>query len=182
MDYKKLLEYIELVAEAHQEHPNQHGKTMRKLPSGEENPYLMHPLWCSVMILAEPKLPKNIREKGALALLFHDVVEDTLTPLPKDLPENVKRLIENMTVPKLPEYNYSSWDLEKQTILKKPIELQLLKLFDKTATLYDMVLQERRFPEWMDIVEKLASNVEKEYGSLNIVTLARALVTKYKQK
>ncbi len=176
MNYRQLLGYINIVAEAHQEKENKHGKVLRKLPSGEENPYFLHPLWCSIMILSEPNLQKDIRENGAIALLFHDILEDTTIDLPPEIPEIVKKLILDMTVPKLPEYNYSSWALEKHTILYKPVELQLLKLYDKTASLYDLVLDKNRYKEWMDIIEKLAENVEEHYGRLNIVVLAKSLV------
>lgn len=180
MNHQVFAKYIPYVIKAHQENVNRHGKTHRHLLTGETNPYFTHPLWCASMVLCEPHLPQDLREKYALVLLFHDVVEDTNSPLPKDLPPEVKGLIAKMTVPKLPEYNYSGWDKEKTYILQEPVEIQLLKLYDKTASLYDLAVRRDRYPKWMNIVTKLATNVTKKYGPLHIVTLARSLVRSLK--
>jgi hypothetical protein len=182
MDYKKFIAYVEYAANAHQEHPGKFGKTQRQLPSGEENPYITHPLWCAMMILLEPTLPQKLREEGAAALLFHDLLEDTTQPLPENTPDSVKELVAHMTVPKEAKYNYSSWEKEKREILTMPIHIQLLKLYDKTATLYDLVLSKERYKEWSQIVMKLADTVEKNYGTLRIVTLARALAKEQSYK
>ncbi len=176
MDYKILIAYINQVAEGHQEKINKFGKTIRNLPKGD-NPYFIHPVWCATMMLHEPTLEDSIRVPGAIALLFHDIPEDTTLSLPTDLPEKSKVLIEAMTVAKEEKYNYSSWEKEKLTILEKPIEVQLLKLYDKTATLCDMAIKQERIEEWCHIVSKLAENVQKEYGNLNIVILAKAIVS-----
>jgi (p)ppGpp synthase/HD superfamily hydrolase len=182
MDYRKFIEYITYAAKAHQENLGEFGKKRRKLSNGSENPYITHPLWCAMMIVLEPKLDEKTRVAGAYALLFHDVLEDTTLPLPADLPENIKLLVQKMTVPKEAQYNFSGWEKEKQTILKLPVSIQLLKLYDKTATLYDEALKEERFPEWMDVVEKLAQNVQKEYGKLRIVSLAQAIIQQKRQE
>lgn len=182
MDYKKFLQYVELVARAHTEYPNKFGRPMRKLPNGDENPYFTHSLWCAMMILMEPQLPENIRVPGALALLFHDILEDTTIELPSDLTEEVKNLVQEMTISKDPEFNYSGFEKERTIIFDKPIIIQLLKLYDKTATLYDGDLSERRYKDWTDFTEELAQNVEKEYGKLNIVLLAEQLIQGYRAK
>lgn len=180
MDYKSFLQYLSIAAEAHQEKTNKFGKKERVMQSGGI-PYVMHPLWCSTMVYMEPLLPESIRIPSTLALLLHDILEDTTVKLPETLDKETNKLINAMTVEKEAQYNFSSWAKEKQTILDKPIHIQLLKLYDKTATLYDCVLPEKRFKEWTDVVEKLAENVEKAYGTLNIVILARSLVQHYRK-
>ncbi|MES2223576.1 MAG: hypothetical protein V4469_01425 [Patescibacteria group bacterium] len=168
MDYEKFIEYIKLQAEAHQEMALPTAKTHRKFPSQETNPYFTHPLWCSMMILLDTKLPESIRIPGAEALLFHDVLEDTTAALPSDLSEEVVAMIKDMT--------FENFEIEVKETLQKPAKAQLLKLYDKTATLYDGALREFRYPEWIDFTNKLIETVEKEYGELNIVILAKALI------
>ncbi len=171
MNYKKFLEYIRLEAEAHQEKVLPAATAHRKFPSGETNPYFTHPLWCAMMLLLETRLPESIRLPGSEALLFHDVLEDTSAKLPKDISEEVKSIIQNMT--------FENFEDEVKETLKKPPKDQLLKLYDKTATLYDGALMPHRYPEWIDFTEKLIETVEKEYGQLNIVLLARALIAQH---
>lgn len=173
MDYKKFIEYIGIVARAHQEKVLPEAKAIRKhFRTGEENLYFTHSLWCAMMFLLETDLPADIRNNGALALLFHDVLEDTSEKLPKDLSEEVKYLVDEMTYE-------GGFDEEKNIVLEKPPIVQLLKLYDKTATLYDGALKMQRHKPWAEFTQKLANNVEKEYGELNIVLLARELVKKY---
>lgn len=178
MNHQAFAKYIPYVIQAHQENVNKHGKTHRQLLTGEKNPYFTHPLWCASMVLCEPNLPENLRERYALVLLFHDLVEDTNSPLPDDLSPEVKDLIAQMTVPKLSEYNFSGWDKEKTYILQEPIEIQLLKLYDKTASLYDMAVRPDRLQEWADITKQLAKKVARKHGQLNIVNLAQSLIPK----
>jgi len=177
MDYKLILSHIQTIAKAHQEETNEYGKKERFLPTGETIPYFFHPLWCSILVLMEPTLSEDMRTTFALALMYHDVLEDTSTLLPDNLPHTVKKYVHELTVPKEAMYNFSSWEKEKDEILTKPINIQLLKLYDKTATLYDMSLKKERINEWSTVVQKLADNVEKEYGTLQIVRIARALTS-----
>ncbi len=180
-DYQLLLRYIHSVAEAHQEKLGEFGNPIRKLPSGSENPYFFHPLWCSLTLFCEPKLPDEVRLPGALALLFHDILEDTTIDLPEDLSDDVRSLVQELTVEKEEQYNFSGWEKEKLTILQKPPHIQLLKLFDKVSSVYDMAVKKERYPEWIRIVEGLIENVEAEYGVLNITLLARALTKQYRE-
>jgi hypothetical protein len=171
MDYKQFVSYIGFIAEAHQEKLLPNAKAFRKFPSGGTNEYFTHPLWCSMMILLDTKLPDETRKDGALALLFHDVLEDTTAGIPTDLPGHVRMLIQDLT--------YDNFQEEVTQTLQKPPLIQLLRLYDKTATLYDGDLNPKRYQEWIDFMEKLIATVEKEYGELNIVLLARALISKY---
>lgn len=178
-DYQTLLSYITLVAQAHQEKTNEFGVTRR--PGGGKNFYFTHPLWCCMMMLLEPTLPDDIRLPGALALLFHDVLEDTTVPLPDTLPPEVKELVAKLTVAKEAKYNYSSWEKEKRTITHKPPLIQLLKLYDKVSSLYDASVKEERYQEWVRIVEEMTTTVEKTYGTLRIVLMARSITTYYRE-
>lgn len=172
INYKEYSEYVRYVAEAHQEKVLPTAKAFRVFPSGEKNPYFTHSLWCSTMILLETQLPESLRENGAIALLFHDVLEDTSSPLPESLsPESVS-LINDMT--------YKDFKEEVGGVLKKDSEVKLLKLYDKVATLYDGCLRSFRYPEWLDFTEKLIVDVEENYGQLNIVILGKELVVKYR--
>lgn len=172
MDYKTFISYISYIAEAHQEKLLPDAKALRKFLSGDTNEYFTHPLWCSMMILLDTKLPDEIRNDGALALLFHDVLEDTTAGIPNDLPERVKMLIQDLT--------YDNFQEEVTQTLKKSPLIQLLRLYDKTATLYDGDLNPKRYPEWTEFMEHLIVTVEKEYGELNIVLLAKVLISKYR--
>lgn len=168
MDYKKFLEYINLATEAHQEKSLKPEKAIRTFLSGESNPYFTHSLWCAMTILMETKLPESIRLPGAETLLFHDVLEDTTADLPADLSPEVNDLIKSMT--------FSDFHTEVRETLTKPPLNQLLKLYDKTATLYDGVVKNKVGKEWYDYIRSLVNNVEKEYGELNIVLLAKTLL------
>ena len=104
-----------------------------KLPSGEKwdglTPYSVHPIWCATMILHETALAEDIRVDGSQALLFHDVLEDTLAELPNYLSERVKNLVQDMT--------FESSDVEMLKVWDKPIEVKLFKLYDKVSNLMD---------------------------------------------
>ena len=148
MDYVKFEEYIAYVRDAHQNHARPQAKTLRTFPSGEQEPYFTHPLWCALMILGDTQLPNTIRHDGALALLFHDVLEDTTVPLPADLSPEVQHLVQEMTF-------MGGFDEEKGRVLQKPLPVQLLKLYDKVGSVYDAALSKRRYPEWIPLMATL---------------------------
>lgn len=168
MNYEKLIEYINFTVKSHQEQSLKPEKAVRTFPSGESNPYFTHPLWCAMTILMETKLPESIRWIGAEALLFHYILEDTSAELPTDISPEAKNLVEAMT--------FTDFHAEVRETLKKPPLNQLLKLYDKTATLYDGVVKDNASKKWYNYVANLANNVEKEYGELNIVLLAKTLL------
>lgn len=173
MDYIKFIEYISIAAFAHQEKVLPAAKAFRTFPSGENTPYFTHSLWCAIMIWLDSGLPENIRYPGAQVLLFHDILEDTSATLPNDISDEVKRLIGEMTY-------RGGFNEEKTAVLTKPPLIQLLKLYDKTATLYDGDMKSDRIQEWTGFMEKLIKTVKHEYGTLNIVLLARELIKKYR--
>ncbi len=172
IDYKWFIEGIAFAAQAHQEKVLPTAKALRTFPSGEKTPYFAHPLWCAIMLWLDSALPESIRYPGAQALLFHDILEDTSEQLPDDTSDEVRHLVQEMT--------YSGgFAEEKYAVLEKPPLIQLLKLYDKTATLYDGDLKPGRLQEWTEFMEKLIETVDREYGELNIVLLAKALIKKY---
>ena len=173
MDYKRFIEYISFAAVAHQEKVLPAAKALRTFPSGEKTPYFMHSLWCANMLWLDSDLPESIRYPGAQALLFHDILEDTSASLPNDISYEVKYLVQEMTYK-------GGFNEEKTAVLTKPPIVQLLKLYDKTATLYDGDMKPGRVYEWTEFMLKLINVVEREYGTLNIVLLARELIKKYR--
>lgn len=165
MDYKDFISSIAFVANAHQEKTRPGAEAWRVFGSGEKNPYFTHPLWCAMMILLETKLPESIRIPGAYALLYHDVLEDTSATLPDHLPDEVKHLVKEMTY-------VGGFQEEKMKVPSKPPLVKLLKLYDKTATLYDRSPLNNIEQEWKEYTYQLSQDVKKEYGALNITKIA----------
>jgi hypothetical protein len=134
----------------------------RNIPNG------VHPVWSAMTILQEISLPEKLKWLGALVLLYHDVPEDTLAILPKRLSKKACKLVEDMT--------FSNFDEEAQLLWDKPAEVRLFKLYDKTSNRLDSdwMYPERRVLHKAHLL-KLADDVEKNYGKLNIVLMARAL-------
>ena len=131
-------------------------------------PYSVHPIWCAMTLLAETALPDEVREIGFQALLWHDTLEDTTLPLPQDAKDEVKALVEEMT--------FRSFKEEKQLLWGRSDMTKLLKLYDKVSNLLDGGWMSAR--KWNDYVEhtvKLTEFVEKNYGELNIVRIARVV-------
>lgn len=182
MDYDRIITYSRLIANAHQQYPNQFGKTTRKLLNGEQIPYFIHPILAATLILSEPNLPEKIRTQGAIVLLFHDVLEDTTVNLPKDLEPSTRKLIIAMTISKEEKYGFSSFEKERVVLPRASSQIQLLKLYDKVATLYDGALPKERYAAWCDLTEKLAFTVEKKYRKLRVVLLAKSLIDEYRLK
>ncbi|MBI2122048.1 MAG: hypothetical protein HYT98_02895 [Candidatus Sungbacteria bacterium] len=173
MNYRRFVKYISYAAWAHQKKVLPTAKAFRTFPSGEKSPYFTHSLWCAMMLWLDSGLPETVRYPGAQALLFHDILEDTSTTLPIDVSDKVKHLVQEMTY-------RGGFNEEKTAVLTKPPLIQLLKLYDKTATLYDGDMKPGRVQEWTGFMEKLITTVEIEYGTLNIVLLARELIKKYR--
>ncbi len=173
MDYERFNRHAAFAARAHTEHAKPGAKPYRLFKSGEKVPYYGHTLWCAMMLLMEAQLPAAIREPGATALVLHDIIEDTELPLPEDVTAEERALVEGMTY-------HGGFDEEKTAVLQKPPLIKLLKLYDKTASMYDGCLSPRRYAEWTAFTERLADDVEKEYGALNVLPLARALIATYR--
>ena len=131
-------------------------------------PYSVHPIWCAMTLLAETALPEEVRQIGYQALLWHDTLEDTTLPLPQDAKDAVKLLVEEMT--------FSSFKEEKERLWGRSDMAKLLKLYDKVSNLLDgRWMSARKWNDYVDHTLKLMAFVEKHYGELNIVRIARAV-------
>lgn len=121
-------------------------------------------------LLAEESLPESVRSRGAHALLLHDVVEDTTSPLPEDTPKEVVVLVGAMT--------YSGgFAEEKDRVWEHEPLVRLLKLYDKASNMMsESCLTPERRAETRAYVARLCDDVEANYGRLNIVRFARALL------
>ena len=147
--------------------PIKPSKAVRKWDG--QTPYSVHPIWCAMMILHETALPEDIRADGSQALLFHDVLEDTLAELPDYLSARVKELVSDMT--------FESSDEEMVKVWDKSIEVKLLKLYDKVSNLMDSSwMSEQKLKRYQEYTLKLAREVEMAYGMLNIIKLAESII------
>jgi hypothetical protein len=152
---------------AHAKYPEKPKKAFRKWDG--KTPYATHPIWCATTISTETNLDEKTRLEGYLALLYHDVLEDTITLLPNDLPERVKQLVQEMTF-------QGGSKQEMQEIWTRPREVILYKLYDKVSNLLDgswMDTEKRK--EYEEYTQKLAEDVMKNYGKLNITRIAKAI-------
>jgi (p)ppGpp synthase/HD superfamily hydrolase len=77
---QQLRQAIAHAAAAHGSFPNTLRDAVRF--HDQKTPYVVHPLWCASSLLMEPVLPEDLRRDGAVALLWHDTLEDTSMPLP----------------------------------------------------------------------------------------------------
>lgn len=133
-----------------------------------ETPYYVHPIWCATMLSQETALSEDLRKKGSQALLYHDVLEDTYAGLPDWISSKVSTLIKDMT--------FDSSEDEWKNLWERAMEVKLLKAYDKTNNLLDSswMKPERRI-QHVTHLKKLVDDVEKNYGDLNILKLARDL-------
>ncbi len=162
-----LLKYIQISGYMHSFEP----KLLRNATRLWDNttPYIVHPLWCAVTIAFEQRLTSEVRARGILILLFHDILEDTCGEIPQDLPTEVKEGIRRMTF-------YTS-KVERTRIWSLPPEIRLFKLYDKTCNLLDAIETDpEKIKKNNELVVELIADVEKNYGTLNITKIARSLV------
>ena len=165
----ELQRHVQNVVTAHQEMGKTANDGLRFWDM--KTPYAIHPLWCGLTMMTETSLPADIRENGALALFYHDVLEDTNMELPNYLPESVKNMVTDMT--------FASFDEEKKLIFQKSDEVILLKLFDKTSNLMDAVwMDEKRLADYCEFTQKILDHTVKIYGELNITAYARAIINR----
>lgn len=152
--------------DAHANSPRRPENAYRKMDGA--TPYASHPIWCAMAILAEPMLHESLREKGARILLFHDLLEDTVAPLPPDTPPEVREGVEKMTFTGVDEELADVWGRGELVVL--------LKLYDKTHGLLDRQLSpptKRR--RNADYAMRLCEAVERRHGKLNVTVMCRAL-------
>lgn len=133
-----------------------------------KTPYVIHPIWCAMTLLSETELQDDIRYNGAIALLWHDILEDTKLLLPDDTHPVVQQLVHEMT--------FASFDEERERLWERSDTTKLLKLYDKTSQLLDgKWLKEGRWNQLVQHTRKLEQFVLTTYGELNIIKLSRVL-------
>lgn len=156
---------IAFVYAAHRDFSRTPGNAFRKFDGA--TPYATHPLWCAMAALAEPSISTSIRVLDAQTLLIHDLLDDTTVELPGWLGDDVLEALVDMS--------FADRDTEMREIWKRSAATRRRKLFDKTHN-YHTLLGARN-PAYDDYVLRLVDEVEAENGSLNIVKIARAIVT-----
>jgi len=138
-----------------------------------KTPYSIHPIWCVMAILHETQLSEEIRSEGAEALALHDVEEDTEIGLPSWIREKPRQYVKEMTFTS----EVGSTEIERKEIWNRPPVIRLLKLYDKTSNLLDgsWMPDEKWNNQYVPYVLELADDVEKHFGNLDIVKIARAI-------
>ena len=151
---------------AHSVHPVAPDDTVRF--HDRSTPYLVHPIWCAATLLQEQNLPLEIRKTGFIALLWHDTLEDTTLPLPSNTSDVVAQLVHHMT--------FENFEEERSKLWECSTEVRLLKLYDKVSNLLDgNWMKAAKWNIYVDHTLKLATDVEQNFGVLNIVKIARAI-------
>lgn len=159
--------HIQYIWEAHSQFPKEPNQAFR-LWDGQ-TAYAMHPVWCACTILTETTLPEVLRHEGSLALLYHDVLEDTRRPLPETLSSQVKQYIKDMTFP-------GGFEEEQQKIWDFSPEIQLFKLYDKTSNLLDGVwMSPEKYQDYLQFTYRLLEETEKNWKNLTIAGIIRSL-------
>lgn len=164
----RIKQHIDYIFDAHQLHPVSPQNAVRLWD--KITPYSIHPIWCAMTILTETKLPKHLREDGAITLLYHDVLEDTTVGLPNGLKPQIIKSIQDMTFPKgIAQEIKEIWD--------KPKTIRLFKLYDKVSNLLDATwMNKSLLTQYITYTGKLTADVEKHFGKLNIVTISHSII------
>src|SRR5690242_21727000 len=122
---KTLIDLINYSLRSHLERALVPAQALRH--SDGRTPYGVHPVWSAITLLQETEVPEDVRYDGAVALLFHDLAEDTDAPYPDELSVRARAWAEDMT--------YSSTQEENDLIWSKSAPVKLLTLIEKTNTL-----------------------------------------------
>ena len=174
---------IEYVMDAHSGHPKRPFKLAKELHDknpGEsykvslsrafrkfdgKTPFYIHPIWCATTIATETKLDETVRNEGIMALLYHDLLEDTTKELPEWLSPRIEYLVKEMTFE-----DGSKQEMEE--IWNKPNEVKLYKLYDKVSNLLDgSWMDETKRKNYENYTGKLCEEIKKMCGDLNIVKM-----------
>lgn len=160
---KELKRYLDFAYSAYQEN-NITGQEYRQ--KGKV-PYIMHPLWCASLLIADTQIPYEQRELGFKALILHDVLEDTSLKLPEWVEPEVKEIVQKLT--------FKSWEQAKREISKSPTFIKLLYLFDALSNMYENHVSEPKRAEWKKLTAGILKGVEQEYGNIRIVQIGKAI-------
>ena len=160
-EIKRLIDFI---YDAHQNH-----NAKNDFRQNGRVPFFVHPTWCALMLLNDQRISFEERQIGYQALLLHDVLEDTSLPIPEWVDKRVVNLVKEMT--------HETWEEEKD-IGEKPNSVKLLKLCDKSATMYDESIRPDpvRRKEWKELTQKLLKDVEDKYGNIRLVQVGKAVI------
>lgn len=157
---------IALTIEAHTFHASEPRNAIRYWD--ETTPYAIHPIWCAMTLLTETRLPDDVRYHGYLALLWHDLLEDTTMQLPHDIHPDVAQLVHEMT--------FDDFEHEVADVWGRSDTTKLLKLYDKVSALLDATwMSDEKWNRFVDHALKLLAFVEQHYGELNITKFARVI-------
>lgn len=155
-------QHLLLAWNAHAQFPKQPKNSVRYFDL--MTPYGVHPIGCGMLLLAEPALPAKTRCYGALALWYHDALEDTAFDLPP-LPAQVMEWIHELT------FQGGSAE-EMKFIWNRSVEARLFKCYDKWWNLADgyRTWMKERGPEYqaryLNYTKDLAMNVEASLHEL----------------
>ena len=164
---KELSDLISFTINAHEAFARKPSKKVRLWD--ESTPYSIHSIWCAMTLLHETNLTEKIRVICSQALLLHDIMEDTVQDLPVGIDPQVKMLVNEVT--------FASTEESMQRIWEKSDQAKLITLYDMTSNMMDGVWMS---PEQRNVyglhTKKLSDFVEKTFGSLNIVSIARLFI------
>lgn len=158
--FKKLLDFA---YKAYQEN----NVTKQEYRQKGKVPYLIHPLWCAMILITDQRISWKERELGFQALILHDVLEDTSLKLPRWVKPAVKALVKEMT--------FKSWEEALREIPKKNNFVKLLLLVDALSSMYENHVSLAKRKKWKEITEKLLRDVEKNYGNIRLVQIGKAI-------
>lgn len=165
---QELAPHIDFIIHAHRDLSKTPQKSVRLWD--KETPYYIHPLWCATSILTETALPEDVRQEGAVALLYHDILEDTNAELPQGLSPHIREFIHDMTF-------QGGMTQEMEEIWKKDPKVRLFKLFDKISNLLDGTWMSSELREkYIAHTKRLLQDVEQNFGDLNIVKIAHSII------
>jgi (p)ppGpp synthase/HD superfamily hydrolase len=169
---EELKKYLDFAYSAYQEN-NASNQAYRQLG---KVPFIMHPLWCASMLIADTEVPFEQRELGLKALILHDVLEDTSLGLPEWVEPEVKEVVKELTFEDL-----------QQAIEKYPSKrpfIKLLLLYDKLSSMYEKhvgitgkteEIRSTKRKLFKELTLKGIEEVEKEYGNIRIVQVGKAI-------
>lgn len=160
---------IDYVMRAHSVHALSPKKAVR-LWDGT-TPYYIHPFWCATTFLTEMTLPADLRRDGSIALLYHDVLEDTCAGLPDWLSGRQAELVHALTFP-------GGTAQEIAEVWGRQPDVRLMKLYDKVSNVLDggwMSVEKAKI--YRGYVQRLLDDVVTSFGEhLVIVALARGVL------
>lgn len=168
IESKEFKKYLDFAHKAYQEN-NAVNQTHRQ---NGKVPYITHPLGSAMLLIADTDISYEERELGFKILILHDVLENTSLELPTWIDKEVQDGVKEMT--------YQGGENVKDKIKwvwEKNSFYRLLVLYDVFWTLYEKHVSGSlmRKKLWQEGVLVLAKEVEKDYGTIQIVKIAKSI-------